>query len=198
MPGFPKGEVYLHDAKSRSAGVKIKVKSFLNHESDSVKVRSNSVVFTSQAAASSVEDVDESLGKVELPESFKSGVLLFIPKAKDQEAAVHLIDDSFASFPAGAIKVVNLSPDPMRIELEGKPFDCDAGAALVIKDPPVGDRYASGMRAYRKKDGDWVQVMSGVWSHPGKKRVIQIITINPVIQGIEIKGVRDISSPLRR
>lgn len=194
-PGHPADDVYVQDKDGKEPSTRIEVKSFLNHESMTIDYDSNSLVFTSDGKASSLNDKEKELGRVEIPTNLKSGILIFRPGVKDEAPSVKITDDSPKVFPAGATKVINLCTESIRIELEGENFDCDGESELVITDPPVQKNNSSGMRAYRKDGDQWVQVKVGVWPHPGKKRVVRIVSVNPLTKQVEFHSARDISDP---
>lgn len=190
--GYPGVEVFAHSGGRSGEVSKVAVKSFLNAEGDPVAVSTGSLVFTRKRDRSSVSEAAEVLGRVEVPGGLKSGVLLFRAGAEGEEGAVFLIDDSSRSFPVGSFKLVNLSSESLRIELEGKPYDCEPGAATLIVDPPVRANSTSGMKAYRKDGDKWVMFSSTIWTHPGKRRVLQVAVEDPRSKRIQLKGVRDV------
>lgn len=190
-------EVYVHDPAGSAMIGKVNLKSFLNHEFDILKTKGGPVVFTTKADPASVKVEEDVVGQCELPgKAGSTSVLLFMPEGDNPaHCKVTLVDSTAKSFPPGSFKVVNLSPWEVKIELEKKEFDIKAGETLVIKDPPVGENQASGMKATCLRDGNWEQFGSGFWPHPGEKRVIQIITENPVTKQPELRGVRDVAKP---
>lgn len=194
-PGYPETPVFIHEAGGGKDGTEVKVKSFLNHEYLSVELGGAGLVFTSEADPASLEDETKVIGRVDLPAGCASGVFLFLEPIGDEPGAVKVVDDSLKSFPAGTTKVINLTSGDVRIELEGENFDCPAEGEMLISEQPVKKNNSSGMRAYKNEDDKWIQVKSGVWPHPGTKRVIRAVMLHPITKQIEIRGVRDISSP---
>ncbi len=192
--GYPKGEVFLHEEGSKSSGQPIKVQRYLNRDTSAVDVDSAKLVFTTDSKAKSKEDATQQLGSVVLPAGFSRGIALFMPAQGDEPATVHMVDDSAKAFPAGSFHVLNLTEGAVKLVLQDKEFECPAGGTALIQDPPVGERQASAMRMFHAgKDGEWVQVASGNWPHPGKKRVLQIVTATPGTSQIQMRGLSDIA-----
>jgi hypothetical protein len=104
-----------------------------------------------------------------------------------------VMDDSLGSFPRGSVKVMNLSPVPVRIRLEKTNYEFKSGETQLIKDQPVGDNNSSSMMAFALKGTEWQRVGAGVWPHPGEKRVIEIIFENPLSRQVELAGIRDVA-----
>ena len=177
------------DAKD-PAGV-IQVKSFLNHEFDTLKLKGDRLVFTDDANPGA-----EALGSCDLPAKAVSVILVFVPEGPGKTACkVVAVEDGAKDFPAGSFKVVNLSSLAVKIELEKKPFEFQPGEIRSIEDPPVGATQSSGMRGYCLRDEKWQSFAAGIWPHPGTKRVLQVLTENPVTKQVEMKGVRDVAAP---
>jgi hypothetical protein len=195
-PDCPGPEVHVHhDGGSADAGV-VQVKSFLNHEADPVKLKSRKIVLTTQAGAASVKDPALVVGSCELPAKSTSAILLFVPEKPGSPACkVVVLDDSIKAFPPGSIKIANLSTLPVKIELEKKPFDFKPGEIRNIEDPPVNDANSSGIKGTCESGGQWQLFSSGVWPHPGPKRVLQVIVDNPTTKLAEIRGFRDVAVP---
>jgi hypothetical protein len=188
-PGFPETIQVKEDDGKTTAG-EIQVKSYLNHEFETLKFTGTQLVFTSAADPALV------LGHCEIPEKASSLILLFVPEAGDPATfKVLAVDDQAKAFPAGSFQVINLSPEPIKIELESEPFEFKPGEARVIGDPPVNEARSSAMRAYFQRDDKWQVFASGIWPHPGGKRVLQVVTTNPASGHLELKGVRDVAKP---
>lgn len=195
----PLGEIYAHDPVAVAegvAGVKVAVKKYLNHEVDIVPVKGSELVFTTRPDPASVRTSADVVAKVQLPANLKSSILIFLPgsgKAGEPMCRVLVIDDQVRAFPRGSLKVLNLSPLPVRIQLEKKNFDFKSGETRLIEDPPVGANQTSGMVAFTHKGGEWQRIGAGVWPHPGDKRVLQILFENPRSKQIEMTGIRDVA-----
>ncbi|WP_353565393.1 hypothetical protein [Haloferula sargassicola] len=190
----PPAEVYVHQEGSTSPGTALSVKRYLNRESTTLDLKTGKLILTTEASAKSVNDEAKCLGKIEVPGKVSRGILVFVPAEGDQPATAHLVDDSAKAFPSGSFLVLNLTPMTVRVELEGKDFECSGNAQTPIKDPPVDERSASAMRAfYREQEGDeWIQVSSGRWPHPGKKRVLQVVMRDPQSKSVQLRGVTDV------
>ena len=194
-PGFPV-ELRAHEADGSASAGMIEVKSFLNDETNLLKFKgSGPLVFTVRSTPVSATDVNQILGKVEIPSGSKSWILLFLPvtaEAGNFQSRVMAIDDSPAAFPAGSFKVANFATLPVKIELEQETFEFAAGEVRVIAKAPFGDNQAAGMVAYCKHGEKWKLISSGSWPNPGTRRVLQFITENPVTRQIELRGIRDV------
>lgn len=198
LPNTP-ADVYAHDAATDGStpGVKLDVKSYLNHEFSVLPIKGSSLILTKTADPAGIKDAGNVLAKVKLPSKFKTGIFMFLPgsgKAGDTPFRVLVIEDGKSDFPPGSVKVMNLSPQPIRIQLEKEYFNFKSGETKVIEDPPVAENQSSGMRAFSFEDGDWRRFASGVWPHPGRKRVLQVMFLNPTSKRVEIRGIRDVAA----
>lgn len=186
-------ELYAcNEAGTANAGM-VRVKTFLNHEFDTLKLKGTKLVFTTKPgpAAANVR-----IGTCEVPAEAKSVILLFIPEIPGKPACrVVVVDDSAKAFPSGSIAIVNLSSLPVKIQLETQSYEFKPGEIRAIPDPPVGPSQASAMKGQVKRDGKWVDFSSGAWPHPGDKRVLHVLTENPTTKQLEIRGVRDVAKP---
>lgn len=196
----PPADVFAHDAAGDGSvpGVKIDVKSYLNHEFSGVPVKGDSLVFTRTADPAGIKDSANVIAKTRLPAGFRRGIFMFLPgtgKAGDPPFRVLTIDDSPKAFPSGSLKILNLSPLAVSISLEKEVFNFKSGETRVIEDPPVGPSQSSGMVAKAFKDGEWQKIGSGVWPHPGSKRILQVLFENPKSGQVELRGIRDIAKP---
>ena len=194
----PPADVYAHDAAGDGSvpGVKLDVKSYLNHEFSGLPIKGDSLVFTKTADPAGIKDSANIVAKTRLPGGFRSGIFMFLPgtgKAGDPAFRVLVIEDTKKAFPPGSLKILNLSPLPVSIMLEKETFNFKSGETKVIEDPPVGPSQSSGMVAKAFKDGEWRKIGSGVWPHPGSKRVLQVLFENPQSQQVELRGIRDIA-----
>jgi hypothetical protein len=194
-PGLPLTELHAHNAEGTARAGVIQLKSFLNHEADTLEVKGPKLVFTAKADPASALDPAEVIGRCELPAKPGTVILLFLPEVADKPACkVLVVDDSKTAFPPGSILVVNSSTLPVKIELEKQPFEFKAGAMKLITDMPVGESNTAGMKGYCERDGKWQVFSSGIWPHPGEKRVLQVLTDNA--SGlVDIRGVRDVATP---
>lgn len=191
QPGVPE-EMQAGDAAGKSPAGVVKVKSFLNHEFDTLKLKGNKLSFTTAAAGGPVEEI----GSCEIPAKAASVILVFMPDAPDSKTCkIVVVEDSAKAFPPGSYKIANLSEVPVKIELEKKEFEFKPGEIRCIEDPPVGANQASGMKGYREKEGEWQVFVSSLWPHPGGKRVLQLVTANAATGQLEMRGVRDIAKP---
>ena len=194
----PPADVFAHDAAGDGTvpGVKLDVKSYLNHEFSGLPIKGDSLIFTKSADPAGIKDSANIVAKTRLPAGFRSGIFMFLPgtgKAGDPAFRVLVIDDTKKAFPPGSLKILNLSPLPVSIMLEKEAFNFKSGETKVIEDPPVGPSQSSGMVAKCYKDGEWRKIGSGVWPHPGSKRVLQVLFENPKSQQVELRGIRDIA-----
>lgn len=194
----PPADVYAHDAAGDGSvpGVKLDVKSYLNHEFSGLPIKGDSLVFTKTADPAGIKDSANIVAKTRLPGGFRSGIFMFLPgtgKAGDPAFRVLVIEDTKKAFPPGSLKILNLSPLPVSIMLEKEAFNFKSGETKVIEDPPVGPSQSSAMVAKAFKDGEWRKIGSGVWPHPGSKRVLQVLFENPQSQQVELRGIRDIA-----
>jgi hypothetical protein len=194
-PDFPV-ELHAHEASGSQTVGLIEIKSFLNHEATSGKCDSSRIVFTRRSNPVSATRVDEVLGSVELPAEMKSCILLFLPEPKpavEFQSRVIAIDDSSAAFPAGSFRLSNLSQFPVRLELGDDKLAIAPGETKTISDLSYGDNQSVSMRAFVQKNDEWTLIAGGVWTNPGSKRVLQIISEDPASGVVGLRGVRDIA-----
>lgn len=192
-------EMYAHADPSdgKSDGVKIDVKNYLNHEFNTVPSAMKKMVWTDAPDAASASQADRVLAKVKVPDRMRSGIFMLLPgtgKEGDPKFRVLPIDDSRRAFPPGSLKVMNLSPMEVRIQLEKTPFTFKPGATEVIDDMPVGANNIAGMQAFARMGEGWQRIGAGGWPHPGQKRVLQILFENPASKKIEMRGFRDVAA----
>ena len=189
-------EVYLHDpaAPAATAAVKVAIKSYLNHEFASVALTGRRLVLTTKPDGGSAGRAAELLGETVLPEGMRSAILLFLPAPADSKAHSHIlvIDDSKRAFPAGSFRVDNLSPQPVRIVLEEKTYNFKPGEIQLITDPPVRAGKQSGMKAFAFHDNAWQRIGSGIWPHPGKNRVVQVLFENTDTHQVQLRAYDDV------
>lgn len=191
--GFPL-ELHAHEPSGSSTAGLLPLKSFLNHEKNTLKFEGTRLVFTRRSAPASATSVDETIGAVEIPPEMDSTILLFIPEPangnKDRYEVIP-VGDSGKSFPAGTYKVANLAKLPVKVEVGGDSHEFEPGEMKVIAKINYGENQAADMRAFAKKEDRWQMVSSGVWSDPGSRRVLQIFTSDPVSGRVTLKGIRD-------
>jgi hypothetical protein len=194
----PPAEVFAHDPAlgGKIPGVKIDMKSYLNHEFNLQPSQPEGLVFTKSADVASLKDPASVVARAKVPANLKSGIFMFLPgsgKAGDTPFRVLVIEDSQRAFPAGSFKVMNLSPHRVRIQLESQNFPFASGETKIIEDPPVGANNASGMKAFSTVNGQEQRIAASIWPHPGTKRSLQVLFLNPKTDQVEIRGIRDVA-----
>ncbi len=194
----PPTDVFAHDPSlaGKIPGVRMDVKSYLNHEFNLLPFKGQDLVFTKSSDPATLKDPATFVAKAKMPANLKSGIFMFLPgtgKAGDTPFRVLIIEDTNRAFPPGSIKVMNLSPSGVRIQLEDKNFDFKSGETRNIEDPPAGANNASGMRAFSSANGQVQRIASGMWPHPGSKRSLQVLFTNPKSGQVEIRGIRDVA-----
>lgn len=195
QPGFPP-EVHAHNPSGSSTAGPVEVRSFLNHESNVLKVEGDSVAFTRKSNPASAIDVNEVLCKVDLPAS-KSAIVLFTSGENAKQPVQYrarAIDDSAKAFPAGSFLIVNFTKSPVKITLEGKSYEVAPDAVEAITKIPYTTRQNVRMQAFAKKGDDWNLISTGTWTNPGAKRVLEILTADPVSGQVEMRGIRDVAT----
>ena len=200
QPDLAIGEAFAHDpalteaAAAAAVGVRIPVKSYLNHEFSTVVLTCRRVVFTTQPDHGSLTRPAELLGEVTLQEGVRSAILLCLPPAPGYKARFQIlaIDDSKRAFPASTFRVSNLSQQSVRIVLEDKTYQFKPGETQLITDPPVRAGNQSGMKAFALHDDVWQRIGSGIWPHPGKNRVVQVLFTNPATGQVQLRAYDDV------
>jgi hypothetical protein len=195
----PPAVVFAHPAgaPNKEPGVPLDLKSYLNHEFSSLPSAAYDLVFTTAADPASVARPAALVARARIPAGFTRGILMFLPgggQPGDPPFRVLVIGDTPREFPTGSVKILNLSPQPVRIRLENQNFDFKSGENGVIENPPVADNNSSGMTAFAYGDNAWRRIASGAWPHPGGKRVLQVLFLNPATRQTEIRGVRDVAA----
>ena len=191
-------EAFAHDPAlpeaTAAVAVKVPVKSYLNHEFSSVALTGRRIVFTTQPDRASLTRPADLLGEASLPEGVRSAILLCLPTTAGDKARFRLlaIDDSKRAFPAGTFRVSNLSPQPVRIVLEDHAYQFKPGEIQLITDPPVRAGNQSGMKAFSFHDNVWQRIGSGIWPHPGKNRVVQVLFTNPATGQVQLRAYDDV------
>jgi hypothetical protein len=193
---MPQLYAHFNAGLPEATGVPVNVKSYLNHESESLTVAGNEVIFSTEASRASIKTDEKVVGKMKVPANLRSAILMFLPSGGTEalpKCQIMVIDDSVRAFPRGSINVINLSHHPLRIELEKKPFDFKSGAIGLIEKPPVGEGNASAMTGYTFQENQWQRIGAGTWPHPGNKRVIQVAFDSAQSRQVEMRGIRDIA-----
>jgi hypothetical protein len=196
QPGQATEQAFLHDpaAPAAASGVKAPIKSYLNHEVVPAIALSSKLILTKSADRASLKQPDQWLAEVTLPSGLRSAVLICLPEATGAKHPfrVLVIDDSKKAFPPGSFRVTNLSPSQVRIELEKRPWVIKPGATEMIVDPPVRHGNLSGMKTFVQEGQTWRRIASGIWPHPGKERVIQLLFYHPVTKQVQLRAFDDI------
>lgn len=189
-------ELHLHDAGGKGSAGVVHPKVFLNHEYELLKTKGGPVVLTTKADPGSVKVEEDVVGECELPAKPGSYILLLLPDdASPSKAKVMMVDSSAKAFPKGSFKVMNLTTAPVKIELEGKPFEIKAGETQLIEKAPMGENQTAGMKASYERDGKWTMISSGIWPAPGDKRVLQVLIESGANKRVELRGIRDVAKP---
>jgi hypothetical protein len=192
-------EIYLHSqpVEAGEEGVKMALKTYLNHERETIDLVGDEVIFSRTSEAAGAEK--DSIARARIPAKWKRVLFVFFPLPKEpdpnKQSKYRLIalDDSTQAFPRGSILCYNLSPNKARLMLEDEQYDVDSGATRVIKDPPANAANHCGMYAYEQKDDKWHRIGAGLWPHPGTKRILQFFYMDPVSNRVQLKGIKDIS-----
>ena len=196
QPTQASDEVFLHDPAAASAGpgLRLPLRSYLNHESVPAVLKNRKLVLTTKPDPASIEDPGQRLAEATLPKGLDSAVLLCLPDAEGAKNPFRLlvIDDSEKSFPAGSFRITNLSPSKVRLELEKRPWVIEPGATELIVDPPVRHGDLCGMKAYALQNRNWHRIASGIWPHPGRERVIQLLYYHPGARKIQLRAFDDV------
>ena len=80
----------------------------------------------------------------------------------------------------------------MRIVLEEKTYQFKPGEVRLITDAPVRAGNQSGMKAFAFQDNSWQRIGTGIWPHPGKNRVLQILFSNPATNQVQLLAYDDV------
>jgi hypothetical protein len=195
QPSMASEEMYVHDAQAPSGatGTRLPMRTYLNHESATVTLSSRKLILTRSADGGSVKE--GTLAETTLPVGCTSAVMVALPAAAGAKHSCLLltVDDSVKAFPPGTFHVINLSRSAVRIELEKKPWLIPAAKTVQIIDPPVRHGMQCGMKAYVNEGGQWRRFATGLWPHPGKERVIQLLYENPQSKHVQIIAFDDIA-----
>ena len=189
-------KLHIHSADGKATAGVVSPKNFLNHEYETLETKGGAVVLSKKAEPSSAKVEEDVVGTFELPGKPGSYILFLMPDPeKESKSKVVVVDSSAKSFPPGSFKVVNLSSVPVKIELEGKPFDFPVGETKLIEKAPMGERQSAAMKASYERDGKKQTITTGAWPDPGKKRVLQVILESGSNKRVEIRGFRDVAAP---
>jgi hypothetical protein len=74
-------------------------------------------------------------------------------------------------------------------------YEVPAGESKVIANAPFNENQTVSMHAFCKRGEQWELISTGVWTNPGTRRVLQIITEDPISKQIDLKGIRDVALP---
>jgi len=196
QPDLATDEAYVHDpdAPAETVAIKVSIKSYLNHEFDTVMLTGNRIVITTKPERASLTRSKEVLGVAIFADGVRSAILLFLPASPNGKSRcqIMVIDDSKRAFPAGSFRVSNLSPQPVRIVLEEKPYDFKPGEVQLITDPPTRAGNQSGMKAFAFHDEIWQRIGSGIWPAPGTNRVVQVLFSNTVKGQVQLRAFDDV------
>jgi len=194
-PGSRVDEVFIQDPIAPDAApVPSEIKSYLNDQSTSVTLKSRKVAFTLKRERSSLKTDGELLGEVTLPEKSRSVICLFLPGKVGDKSRFQImpISDTKTDFPVGSFHVTNLSPLPVRIQLENKPYDFRPGQVVIIQNPPLRDGSQSAMRTFAFKNNQWQPVSAGIWPAAGRSRKLMILYANPANGNIQMNAFDDV------
>jgi hypothetical protein len=158
-----------------------------------VPTRSRKIVFTTKPDFGSINRPNELIGEATLPANARSAIFVFLPgkpgdKAKSQILA---FDDSKQAFPAGALNIVNISPQAVRLTLEKNNYDFTPGKTLLIAEPPLRPGNLIGMQAFVQKGSAWAPLSTSIWSYTKSRRKLAIIYQNQATAKIELRTIED-------
>jgi hypothetical protein len=195
-PELSKPEVYAHDPSAAAdiPGIKVEIKTYLNHQAFMVATRSKKVVFTTKSDHASIGRPGELIGEASLPTASNSAIMVFLPGKPGDKAAnsIMAVDDSKRTFPPGSFHITNISPQAVKLKLETVLYDCIPGKTLLISNPPVGDNHQARMEAYVQKGNEWPRIAAGIWPVPKVTRNLALIYLNPATGQVALKGFNDI------
>ncbi len=189
-------EIFIHDpaAPPEAAPVKAEIKSYLNSDAAVVPLKSRKIMFSLANTRDSLTKEGQLLGEVTLPAGGDSSIILFLPNKPGAKAKylAMAVPDSIQAFPPGSFHVTNLSPFPVRLELEKKPFDFKPGQSSILKELPSKSNSEMGMRCYALIENAWKEVSSSIWNHPGKSRSFMILFQDPSSGGVRLRSFDDV------
>lgn len=183
--------VYAHGGTTED-GAKLNPKTFLNHEFDRVEVTKDEITLTASASASSVGNPVAVLATVTVPEGLNSAILICTPANKGNPLGLRLLDDSERAFPAGSYLLVNLSTQPLRVEMAAGQTDLPAEGQHSFPDFAAVDRDAALVVVSAQNPQGWKRLWSGEWHSLGDKRALQIALSGARGGRIELRGIKDV------
>ncbi|MBB5350477.1 hypothetical protein HNR46_000701 [Haloferula luteola] len=186
-------------------GQKVEVRTYLNHQADMLPTTTKHLVLTSDPAPTSVQIPEKVIAKTTLPEGKKSVILLLVPfkgNEGDPPYRIFAVDDTRTAFPEGSLQVLNMSPTEVMFELDDEKFLFKSGTTRLIKEVPAGEDNLTDMRAFCRigpgnSAADWKRIAATKWVPPGKKRVFQVLFVDPISQEIHLRGFTDIAKVVR-
>ena len=192
-PGFKK--LHLHDpaGKPEQAGIPITVKKYLNHERSVVRLAGNKLIYTKASTRTGAES--ETVAAVNIPLSLDKALLLFLPTSEGSSHPFRIvvINDSVKFFPRGAYSCYNLSSLPMRLKLGKDTFSIEASKHKIVSKFSVNSANHVEMFTFVKYSNKWSRAASGLWPHPGQKRVYQFFYRDAKSGRMVQKGIKDVS-----
>ncbi|MCU0796749.1 MAG: hypothetical protein MUF31_12540 [Akkermansiaceae bacterium] len=194
-PRLQKAEIYLHDpAAENGSGVKGAIRTYLNHQSVMVPLVGNKLVITDDVARESLTEEGRKIAEATLPGDCKSAILLVLPGEAGAKVPCRVlaVPDLENDFPAGSFHVSNFSPSAVRIVLEKNVYPFKPGEQRLIQDPPARENQQIGMRTFTQDGENWKQVANGLWTHPGKRRSLMVLFLNPSSGHVELRAFDDI------
>src|SRR5690606_19592775 len=113
----------------------------------------------------------------------RSVILLMVPgtgKPGDPPFRVFPIEDTKRAFPAGSMKVLNMSPTEVMFEIEDQKYHFKSGSTQLLDDLPETENMLMSVRAFcRIGTGnaakDWKRIEASRWPHPERKRTFQVL-----------------------
>lgn len=189
-------EAYVLDpGEEAAAPVKTTIKSYLNHESLRIKTKSHRLAFITTSDKASLSKEGEFIGDVSLPEKSTSVLLVFLPNKAGEKASrkIVAVDDSKQAFPAGSYYMANVTAQATRLTLETTDYEFAPDQGILITKPPLRDDGNCGMRAFIKKDNEWKQISSGLWSSPGNGRSLKFFFETPGTGKVQLRSFDDVA-----
>lgn len=178
-------------------GVKIEVKNYLNDIAGYLPFDgSTDLVLTNSPDPKSVQDPAAVLAKVKFQPAIKSAVFMILPgtrKEGDPKYRVLVLEDGVGEFPPGSLKLMNLSPAAVRMQLENQNFDVKSGEIRLIKNPPTGENHNAAMSVFYMKGDKWQMFGNSAMVAPDKARVFEVFFENPASGKVEMRGIRDVA-----
>jgi hypothetical protein len=149
----------------------------LDPHTETIDAAEGSLVITTDSDPGSVRNPEQVIGTWSLPSDASSLILAIIPRGPDLIGSQLLgFDDSAKAFPFGSIKMVNLSPNPFRFEIDDKQSEIAPGATESVT--PTAPKAPGGLTevwGYSWRGRDWARVYGASWLIAPNRREIQII-----------------------